>query len=140
MGRRKARQPVIWALARSVAVVVLRTRSKCFTVLPVTVATEAPSMAPTPNETASSDMCVKLLEVSFWCGFFGAPAAILGSWLPLGVSAACFCAAFWIAGRDESRAQRKLNEKYAELEAKRHPLSRIVAAEREVLARQGTAS
>ena len=82
---------------------------------------------------------MKLLEVSFWCGFFGAPAAVAGWWLPLGVSAVCFCAAFWIAGRDESRAQRELDEKYAELEAKRHPLSRIVAAEREVLARQGAA-
>ena len=139
MDRRKARQPVIWALARSVAVVALRTRSKCFTVLPVTVATEAPSVAPMPNETASSDMCVKLLGVSFWCGFFGAPAAVVGWWFPLGVSAVCFCAAVWIVCLDASRAQRELDEKYAEIEAKRHPLSRIVAAEREVLARQGAA-
>ena len=84
--------------------------------------------------------------------FIAAWLCALGGWLPaisgygwhlLVMSGVCFGASCWVMVRDEGRTERKrteeLSEKLAENEAARRPLSRIVAAEREVLARRRTA-
>ena len=74
----------------------------------------------------------------------------LGGWLPaisgygwhlLGASGICLCGWLWIEGRASLRNHRRLQKELAAeeavREAARRPLRRIVAAEREVLARQG---
>ena len=54
-------------------------------------------------------------------------------------AAICFGAAVWITFRDAGRDDRRLRARLDALDAERHPLRRLAAAEREVAARHGRA-
>lgn len=80
----------------------------------------------------------ELMGVAVFCAWGGWLPALLGYWHLLAVCGICFCAAVFTAARDWHRQEADWAEELAALDAARHPLRRIVAAEREVHARRHT--